>query len=392
MEIGRSLKVLHAIPAFVRGGAERVIVDLFREHQADPMMDLQFCVFGQFDPKVYSDFSPRREPVSLGFHDSWRSSAAKRCRRELLELIDDFQPDIVHSHLWLAHYFSAVVAAKRSLPHLAHIQAQWDWMSRKRLSFQVRRWCVRQALHKAGTKYVACSQTSGDFFVKHLGAQWSRMRMIPNSVDTNRFSPDRRESNGSTQGGVFTIGTAGRFVPEKGHEQLIRVVHSLRSLSKPIRLLIAGQGGERARYLQVIEELNLQGHVTIVGLVEDMESFYGSLDLYVHPSTGAEGLPLAVLEALSSGCPVVATDCAGTREAVIDGETGLLVPPDDLPALATAVSQLIESPTLAERMSQAARQHIVQNYSAKAMASDVRNYYGTILGRDVANATERVAG
>ncbi len=388
----RPLRVLHTIPAFMRGGAERVIVDLFREHEADPIIDLQFCVFGQFDSDVYEDFKPHRQPVSLGFHDTWRSAAARKCRRELLQLIDEFQPDVLHSHLWLAHYFTAVVAAKRSLPHVCHIQAQWDWMSRKRLSFQLRRWCVQQALQKAGSRYIACSRTSGDFFVKHLGADWSRIRTIPNSVDTSRFCPAQQHADRQSGDNVFTLGTAGRFVPEKGHAELIRVVHALRNGPRRLKLLIAGQGESLHIYQQMLDELDLHDHVTIVGLVADMESFYRSLHLYVHPSTGAEGLPLAVLEALSTGCPVVATDCAGTREAVVDGQTGLLVTPNDLPALTSAVRRVIEDADLAARMSTAARQHIIQNFSAATMANEIRDYYGSILDQNLTTATERVAG
>jgi glycosyltransferase involved in cell wall biosynthesis len=111
-----------------------------------------------------------------------------------------------------------------------------------------------------------------------------------------------------------------------------------------------------------------------LGNRDDVPSLLASVDLFVLPSLW-EGLAMALLEAMAVGKPVVATTVSGTSQAMISGQTGLLVPPGESQALAEAIIQLISDPTLAQAMGQAAKHHVTLNYSAQKQADEHLSLY-----------------
>jgi glycosyltransferase involved in cell wall biosynthesis len=130
-----------------------------------------------------------------------------------------------------------------------------------------------------------------------------------------------------------------------------------------------------------VRELGLEEEVEFAGLVEDMAAYYRSLDVYVQPSWSAEGLPLSILEAMSSACCVVAADVAGAREAVRDGETGLLVRSRDVGGLAAALRRACADEKLRLRLGRAARREVEERFSAEGMCTRVMELYGRLVKR-----------
>ncbi len=115
-----------------------------------------------------------------------------------------------------------------------------------------------------------------------------------------------------------------------------------------------------------------------MGYREDLDAFIGCFDLFVHPAS-AEGLGVAVLKASAAGVPVVACDAGGVSEAVSDGETGLLVPPDDADALGEAIARLLDDEPLRERLGAAGRQRMQNDFSTATMADAHRVLYESLL-------------
>jgi glycosyltransferase involved in cell wall biosynthesis len=393
----RPVRVLHVIPALQMGGAERMLADLFRTLDDSPGVELQLCALRE-PTYLYRGFAPRNGVRVVPFRSTWRSvGAVRRCVRELGGLIDEFEPDVLHTHLWLAHYLVGLAAAGLGTPHLAHIHNTWDWMASARPGFRLRKWVFRRVLQRSGAEFIACSDAAGVYYRQHLRLEDAAMTTIPYGINAEVFraeGPERRadfqsapREMGDVEHGrtdwqsVLRIGTAGRFVPEKGHGDLLRAVAELKREGVACRLSLAGQGPMEGEYRRTVRELGLEEEVEFAGLVEDMAAYYRSLDVYVQPSWSAEGLPLSILEAMSSACCVVAADVAGAREAVRDGETGLLVRSRDVGGLAAALRRACADEKLRLRLGRAARREVEERFSAEGMCTRVMELYGRLVKR-----------
>jgi glycosyltransferase involved in cell wall biosynthesis len=157
------------------------------------------------------------------------------------------------------------------------------------------------------------------------------------------------------------------LVPRKGIDNLIEAAAMLRQRNPDILLLIGGDGPERLRLEKTAGEL-LGDNCTFVGaLTGDPADFYATSDVFVLPSYH-EGLPLVYLEAALHGIPSIGTDVGGTREAVVDHVTGLLVPPGDPNSIARAIEELCRDPELRRRLGQEARSRANSQFSETVMA------------------------
>ena len=153
----------------------------------------------------------------------------------------------------------------------------------------------------------------------------------------------------------------------------------------PVHLLLVGEAfheGDRdyaAELRRQAERLGIAGRVTLTGFLRDVERIIRGLDILVLPSRFGEGMPMVLLEAMGAGLPVVATPVEGIAELVDDGRNGLLVPPEDVEALANAIRRVLEDPALAERLGSAARELVTQRYSANGMARAIEAVYEELL-------------
>ena len=154
---------------------------------------------------------------------------------------------------------------------------------------------------------------------------------------------------------------------KKGFDGLIRAVGKLRAWDFDVTCEIAGEGGERAELEALIQELDLDPCVKLVGWKDDVAGFLATGDLFAFPSH-QEGFPLTLLEAMAVGLPVVATEIDGPVEILKDGINGRLVPDDDPDRLGEALGEMISDRAAARRLGAAARALVLKDYSPDALA------------------------
>jgi L-malate glycosyltransferase len=195
----------------------------------------------------------------------------------------------------------------------------------------------------------------------------SRLRMIPNAVDLSRFEAERRPS-----GDVVRVAYVGRLRRVKGVGVLLDAWRLLAG-EGGARLVIAGDGDQRAELEAQLDRLGLRDTVELAGEVADVSGVLRETDVYVQPSF-MEGMPNSVLEAMAASLPIVATRVGGNQDLVTDGDNGLLVPPGDAAALAAAIRRLIRDPALARRMGARARARVEQFGVPAVTAQLVRAY------------------
>lgn len=174
------------------------------------------------------------------------------------------------------------------------------------------------------------------------------------------------------------IGTAGPLEFDKGHDVFIRSIPLILQGSPQAQFVIAGTGPEEVRLRQLVIELGIAEYVTFVSGMADLTVAIEAMDLFVLPSL-RQGLGTIMLEAMARCRPVIASQSGGVYQIVRDGETGLLVPPSDSPALARRVLELLSHPERARALGQKARQHVQQEFRVEQMIDKTISCYRAII-------------
>jgi glycosyltransferase involved in cell wall biosynthesis len=165
-----------------------------------------------------------------------------------------------------------------------------------------------------------------------------------------------------------------RLAPIKAHEDFFQAALAIRNEIPRAQFLVVGDGERRHELERMVDELGLRPAVRFLGWRRDLPRVYADLDVVALASRN-EGSPVALIEALAAARPVVATAVGGVPEVVVDGHTGLAVPPSDPGALAAAVLNLLRDRARAERLGAAGRRHVYPRYASTRLVEDVRNLY-----------------
>jgi glycosyltransferase involved in cell wall biosynthesis len=214
------------------------------------------------------------------------------------------------------------------------------------------------------------------------------VRLIPNGVDTELFCPYPRSRLAAKRRGLGlpvegTIGVfVGRLSESKGLDRLLAAWRGvIRDSRKAAYLVIIGSGTLGPRLEAWANGLGK--NVRFLGTRDHVQDYLQAADLFVLPSL-AEGMSNALLEAMACGLPVVATDVGGSGEVIESSMNGIVVPPDDVDALHTAISYLIHHPAQARELGQAARQTIVARYSVDAIVDQYLALYASVMASEEA--------
>lgn len=215
--------------------------------------------------------------------------------------------------------------------------------------------------------YQCISQRTAQI-MEQAGFEKSRLYLLPNAVDLARFAPPPSRDQ-STLRAVFV----GRHVQVKGLDVLL-AAWAKAALPAGAQLTVAGDGPERNRLVALANQLGIAQSVAFPGLVHDVPTLLRAHNLYVQASH-QEGLPNAVLEAMANGLPTIATRISGHEDVVTDGVTGLLVPANQVDALAQALSKLAGEPDARQTMGAAARHFVEQKYSTESVMESLLAVY-----------------
>jgi glycosyltransferase involved in cell wall biosynthesis len=203
------------------------------------------------------------------------------------------------------------------------------------------------------------------------------LRRIYNGVDPDAFvrgvEPEQPEGNDE-----IVTGFVGRLVPGKGLDILIRAVAEARK-QVSATLLVAGDGPERARLSAIVRDADLSGHVQLLGMVDDVSEFWRQCDIAIVPSDTSESFCMAALEAMACGKPVLATRTGALPELIVDGETGILVPPRNVDGLMRAIVSYAERPYLRREHAVAARSRAVSRFHLDDTAQAYMDLFAEIV-------------
>ncbi|MGE5227581.1 MAG: glycosyltransferase [Planctomycetaceae bacterium] len=225
---------------------------------------------------------------------------------------------------------------------------------------------------------VAVADDVADAFARTTGVARDRITVVPNGVDTDRYPAPvdraavRRGLGLGPQDRVLIA--VGTFKRQKGHVHLLEAFAKVAAGHDDVHLLLAGDGDLRPEIERRVAELGIGGRVHLLGSRRDVPALLAASDGAVLPSLW-EGMSNALVEAMASGLPVVATDVSGTNQVMVDGTTGWLVPPGEAGALAAAIEELLEDPGRARARGAAARERVGEAFGARRPAERLAALY-----------------
>lgn len=264
----------------------------------------------------------------------------------------------------------------------------------KRLMYGPLRRAVRTCA-RAADRVVATDTVLSPMVQSHLAVPESRIVVVPNAVDLDaidsagrqRGPAELRERLGVPPDGVL-MASVGRLERNKGFHVLVDALRRVTNEQtdgtgpglRPWRLVLIGDGSERASLERAIADARLGGLITLAGRVGDLElhDWYEAADLFVHPSL-YEGSSIVTLEAMAHHCPVVATTAGGLRDKVKPGVNGWLAPPGDSAVLAACVREALTDPQRLRSMGAASRSIVERTFAWPAVMDRLLTVYGEML-------------
>jgi len=364
----RRVRVVQVVNSLAPAGAERVTVELARRLDPD-RFDVHVLVVRDGPLRAELQAAGVAVSVTGGEFDLRAPAVVARMHAQMRS----FRPDIVHTHLIGADVVGRTAALLAGVPVI--VSTQHDVYERPGVLAAFRRLSARRV-----SAVAAVSDAVVPYCLERLHMPAERVVVIPNGVDVDRVRCERAPTQG------FAFGALGSLVPAKAHDTLLRAF-ARAELPASTRLRIAGEGPLREPLTALAEELGIAPRVDLLGQVEDVAEFFAGVDAFVHPSR-EEGLPLALLEAMAAGLPVIATRLPALSAALDDGAAGLLVPRDDPDALARALERVCACGPDTQRMAQTALERACELYSVDRMVEEYAALYERLLAGVFAEAVD----
>jgi sugar transferase (PEP-CTERM/EpsH1 system associated) len=355
------MRIVQVAESLDFGGAERVVVDLSnalaRNHEVSVV-----CVkrvgelASQLSPGVQVQCLNKPEGTDL------------RLPLRLARLFENRRADVVHIHHWgvfLEATFAASRAGVQTILHTAH----GKYPQGSGVKQALRHWLERRASGRC--KRVVCvSDALLAYVVEEIGLRPELLQTIVNGIDVAELR-EPRNARGQEE---FVFVAVGRLAAVKNYPLMLEAFAEASARAGQLRLLIAGDGPERGTIEALVAERRLESKVRLLGFTQDVNSVLKNADAYVISSL-SEGTPMAVLEAMRAGLPVLATRVGGLPTVIREGETGLLVPSGDVTALSRAMVELASDPGRSRAMGDAGYRHVLGHFSLRSMVAAYENLY-----------------
>jgi len=370
----KKFNIVFVEPTMGIGGQERTLYDLIRGLDAERFKPVLCCLYG---PDYYG-----RKLMAEGkqvYHSLINSKYDPRSVARVYSILKREQ-----AHIMYATNSPLNIAIGRTAAALAGVRACVTVVvSTFVVAHRRRRDVVNKLMLPFFDRIIAISEMHNRYLIEYENMPGQKIEVVYNGVDLSRFDdpPDalflKRELGIPDHSKL--VGILARLAPMKTHDIFLQSAALVSNDLPDIRFLIAGDGPERRKLEQLAQDLGIASKVHFLGWVEDVPQFLASLDVVALSSSYGETFPVAILEAMAAGKPVVATNVGSLKEMVVDGETGLLVAPKQPEKLAQALLRVLTEPSLSTRMGEAGRRRVEQNFTVERMIKRTESLFTDLM-------------
>jgi glycosyltransferase involved in cell wall biosynthesis len=360
----RKTRVAVVVSHLTIGGAEQLLLELLR-HINRQRFDL-YVIFLR-EPGILG-----KEILQLGFPVSTgiiRSKFDLSGVFKLTRLFKNFQTDVVFLINHLNTLFFGVLAGK-----LAGVRACINWENEtfKKYPFHHLTMLGRRVLHLGVNHVVAAAKGHGDYIATEEKIPRSKIRVIYNGVDPERFlsllAPAEARGRLGIQPRSPVVSIVAALRPDKAHHVFLRAARMVVDAMPEVHFLVIGDGPQMPFLKTLATALNLENQVHFLGFQRQLGDIFAAVDINCLSSyPQQETLSVAAIEAMSAGLPIVCTDVGFMKEIVIPNETGFLVPVDDPAAMSEKLILLLQNPELQKQMRCRTRRLVNENLSVHQM-------------------------
>ena len=368
----KKIKVLHIVPILAPGGAERVAVHIARGLNRDKYESMVVALGRRVGCEL--DRMIEQPGIEIRYLDKPLGFDYRTYSR-LHRVLKDFQPDIVHTHLQVLRYVlpSMLLLKRPSLLHTVHNLAERDTEVRAR-------WIHRYAFHH-GVVPVAVAEVVARSVERLYDIQ--RCPTIPNGIPTDYYRypqtprSEWRAREEFCDDDVLFVCVA-RFAPQKNHSLLLRAFAEGPASVPNAHLMLVGDGVLQKQLESQAKDLGLARQIHFLGIRADIPDALGAADIFVL-SSNYEGNPLSVMEAMSSGLPIVCTAAGGVPDLLENRKEGLIVQPGDVRGLSSSMKYLLGNREARLSLGKAAERRAREQFDVSTMVEAYEGLYEELV-------------
>jgi sugar transferase (PEP-CTERM/EpsH1 system associated) len=363
----KRIKVMHIVHNLEAGGAQNGIINLANNIDKG-IFDISICSL--VGTNQHSKFANRCR-VAL-FELDKKSGNDITLPFKLSKLCRRWRPHIIHTHAWGTLCEGLIGSKMAGIPSIIH--GEHGTIQKRNINIYIQRlfWALTDQL-------LSVSESHRKAMSDIVGYPISKIRVIKNGVDLEKYASCKRQREITRnqlriKQADVVIGTVGRLFPVKNQAMLIKAFAILASCVPDVRLVIVGDGPLKNELMELKNCLEMNSRVIFLGARSDIPELLNAFDIFALPSLN-EGMPNTILEAMSSGLAVVATDVGGNSEIVKNNMTGLLVSSDNIEEFSAALMHLVKNPQRRRHLGQVARKQIEQEFSLRSMVLKYERLY-----------------
>lgn len=380
------LRILHVIPNLVKGGAQRIALDICNGLHSRPEVKVALLYWEGENQFEFLSENLETHKLNIQYQLSF-SGQHTIIISEYEAFVDDFKPDIIHSHLYPAELVSRE-NPRKDVSYFTHCHdnirqfQRWNikMMGSKQKSVEyLERKRLMKRYQKCNNQFIAISKDVHLYLESNLSKSLvNNIHLLPNGFNYEGFS-NKVKSDLSHPVRLINVGN---FVPVKNQKFL---VHCLKQLNEEeVILRLIGDGVTRKEVEEVVTMLELKDSVELLGTPDNISKELAASDIYVHASK-SEAFGLVLLEAMAAGLPVVSLDGKGNRDLIQDGINGFIVDQNDTKTFVQSINNLIEDKELYNRIAlkgqESAKKYDIRNYTDQLIQIYQHALRGSTLGR-----------
>lgn len=296
---------------------------------------------------------------------------------QILRFCRSHEINAIHAHDFRSDLYGLVAARRLGIPAIATCHG---WIAN---DFKGRAYTTTDKILLRFFRHVIVVSERMRIQLRRYGVGARRISVVPNALVVENYQAARDDKGARSEWGIpvhhRVVGKIGRLSAEKCQALFLRAAAEVSKVMPDVSFVLIGVGPDEQRLRALASDLGIADRVVFAGYRKDMQRVYDSLDLVVQ-SSRTEGMPNVLLEAALMRVPVVATEVGGTAEVVIDGLTGRLVPPDDIPALVRGVCEVLTDPWRTVAWVDAGERRVRENFTHAVRLRQIMAVYDQVLG------------